>query len=75
MPPYSTPMDVVAETTPAFAWSGPLRVLMVSALVVSPPVSVCSAVKVLVVYVLGMVEDACMYEFTAVSKSEMVEAV
>ena len=29
VPPYTTPMDVVAETRPLFAWSGPLRVDMV----------------------------------------------
>ena len=25
VPPYSTPIDVVAPTTPLFAWSGPFR--------------------------------------------------
>ena len=26
VPPYSTPMDVVAPTTPLFAWRGPFKV-------------------------------------------------
>jgi hypothetical protein len=35
VPPYKTPMEVVADTTPLFAWSGPLRVPMVT-----PPLKV-----------------------------------
>jgi hypothetical protein len=33
VPPYTTPTDVVAETTPAFACSGPLSEPIVSPLV------------------------------------------
>lgn len=29
MPPYKTPTDEVAETTPAFAWSGPFKLVRV----------------------------------------------
>lgn len=55
VPPYSTPTDVVAETTPLLACSGPFRVEMVR-----PPLNVLVLVKVLAVYVFGMVDDAWM---------------
>ena len=48
-------MEVVAETTPLLAWRGPFRVERVR-----PPFRVWSAVKVLAVYVFGMVVEAWM---------------
>ena len=46
VPPYSTPMEEVAETTPLFACRGPLRFARVS-----PPLKVFKAEKVFVVVV------------------------
>lgn len=67
VPPYTTPTDVVADTTPLFACSGPFRVLRVRAFVVRPAVSVCNALNVFAVYVFGIVVEAFMYELTFVS--------
>ncbi len=55
VPPYNTPTDVVAETIPLFACSGPFRVERVN-----PPFSVWLAVNVFVVYVFGIVVLALM---------------
>ena len=44
VPPYVTPMEVVAETMPPIACNGPLREPSVSAFVLNPPVTVWSAV-------------------------------
>ena len=60
VPPYRTPTDVVADTTPAFACSGPL-----SEPNVRLPLNVFAPVNVLVVYVLGIVVEAAMYELIA----------
>lgn len=62
VPPYNTPTDDVALTTPLFACSGPLSVPTVN-----PPFSVCNAENTFAVYVFGIVVDACMYELTAAS--------
>ena len=52
VPPYATPIEVVAETTPALACRGPLREPRVKELLnVIPPVNV------LLVYVLGIVVE------------------
>jgi hypothetical protein len=46
-------MEVVAETTPLFAWRGPLRVEMVR-----PPLKTLVFVNVFAEYVFGIVVDA-----------------
>jgi hypothetical protein len=51
VPPYMTPTEVVAETMPLFAWSGPLSEPMARLVVVAPWLKVCGALKVLVVVV------------------------
>jgi hypothetical protein len=53
---------VVAETTPAFAWSGPFNEPTVRA-----PEKVFAPVKMLVVYVFGIVVEPLMNEFARVS--------
>ena len=58
VPPYSSPMDVVAETTPLLACSGPLRVP-----IVKPPLNVFVFVNIFAVYVFGMVVEEWMKEF------------
>ena len=70
VPPYSTPTDVVAETTPLFACSGPLSVLMVN-----PPLNVFVFVNVLAVYVFGIVVEELMKELTLVSPYEPIHVV
>ena len=52
VPPYITPMEVVALTTPLLACSGPFKVPMVS-----PPLKVLSALYVLMVVVEKAVES------------------
>ena len=65
VPPYSTPTDVVAETTPPFACSGPLREPTVRVEEkVEAPENVLEFVNVFAVYVLGIVVDAWMYALT-----------
>ena len=59
VPPYTTPIEVVADTTPLLACSGPL-----SEERVSPPLKVLRAVYVFAVKVFGMVVDPVMYEST-----------
>ena len=60
VPPYITPTDVVADTTPALACSGPLRELTVR-----PPLNVFEFVNVFVVYVFGIVVLLFIYELIA----------
>ena len=71
VPPYMTPMEVVALTTPLLAWSGPFRVPMVS-----PPLRVLSALYVLMVVVLKAVVKTPVVELYAsgyVAESEVEE--
>ena len=57
VPPYITPTDVVADTTPLLACRGPFRVE-----IVRPPLNVFVPTNVLFVYALGIVVDECIYE-------------
>ena len=52
VPPYKTPIDVVAETTPALACKGPLNELKVSV-----PLNMFAPLQVLAEYVFGIVVD------------------
>ena len=61
-PPYNTPTVVVAETTPLFAWSGPLSVPRVNV-----ELNVLAPVNVFDEYVLGIVVEPLMYELTLAS--------
>jgi len=47
VPPYIAPIEVVADTTPAFAWSGPFSEPSVSAEVVRPPLNESAVVVAL----------------------------
>lgn len=60
VPPYMTPIDVVALTTPPFACSGPFRLE-----IVKPPLNTFDPTNVFVVYVLGIVVEELMYELIA----------
>ena len=59
MPPYSTPIEVVAETSPAFVWRGPLREPKVRALL-----KVFAPVNIFAVYVFGIVDEAWINDCT-----------
>ena len=63
VPPYNTPIDEVADTTPPFAWRGPFRVPRVNV-----ELNALALVNVFDVYVLGIVVDALIYVFTRVSE-------
>ena len=62
VPPYMTPIDVVAPTTPPLAWSGPE-----SDPIVSEPENVFAPVKAFAVYILGIVVEAWMNDCTSES--------
>jgi hypothetical protein len=62
VPPYTTPIDVVAVTNPLFACRGPFRVPRVNV-----ELKALALVNVFELYVLGIVEEPLMYELTRVS--------
>jgi hypothetical protein len=62
VPPYSTPTEVVAESTPLFACIGPFRVPRVKAENVFAPVNVFA------VYVFGIVDEEFRYVLTRESR-------
>ena len=65
MPPYNVPIDVVAETTPALACSGPLSVPIVRVeLNVDAPEKILEFVNMFALYVFGIVLEAWMRSIT-----------
>ena len=62
VPPYTTPIEVVAVTRPLFACRGPFRVPRVN-----EELKTLALVNVFELYVLGIVEEPLMYELTRVS--------
>ena len=70
VPPYNTPTDDVAETSPLFACSGPDRVPRVNV-----ELNVLAPVKVLDEYVLGIVVEAFTKNCAEVVENEFARYV